>query len=182
VTAAPVRPPPAAGGAQPQADDDAPGRDACLDLFRRLAAGVAIVTARGAQGPVGMTASSVTSVSLRPPLLLVALASGSRTLQAVRTGRAFAVHLLRADQRDLAERFASRDPHRFAGLETREVIGMPVLADVLAWAVCRLPEIRRYGDHVVVVARVTATDVDGGRPLIWHDRGFAQLAEARLAG
>lgn len=162
--------------------DDGPGRAACLHLFSRLAAGVTIVTARGAAGPVGMTASSVTSVSLRPPMLLVALASGSRTLEAVRTGRAFGVHLLRADQRELAERFASGDPHRFAGLEARDVLGVPVLPDVLAWAVCRLPELRRHGDHVVVVARVAATDVDGGRPLIWHDRRFSQLAQDRLAG
>lgn len=181
MTAAPVRPPPTDGGA-PRPADGAPGRDACLELYSRLAAGVAIVTARGAGGPVGMTASSVTSVSLRPPLLLVALASGSRTLEAVRTRRALAVHLLRADQRDLAERFASREPHRFAGLEAREVLGVPVLPDVLAWAVCGLPELRPYGDHVVVVARVAATDVAGGRPLIWHDRRFAQLVEAKPAG
>ena len=76
-------------------DEAGPGLAACLDVYRRLTAGVSVVTALGDDGPCGMTASSVTSVSLRPPLLLVSLAESSRTLAAIRSRRAFGVHLLR---------------------------------------------------------------------------------------
>jgi len=157
-------------------DEAGPGPTACLNLYRRLAAGVTVVTASGATGPTGMTASSVTSVSLRPPLLLVSVAQHSRTLTAIRRRRAFAVHLLRADQRGLAERFAAQGDSRFAELGGRTVLGVPVLPDVLAWSVCLLEAEHAYGDHTLVIGRVVAAHVGAGRPLLWHDRAFAELA------
>lgn len=157
-------------------DDAGPGRTACLSLYSRLAAGVTVVAALGQDGATGMTASSVTSVSLRPPLLLVSLAQQSRTLAAIRARRAFAVHLLRSDQQHLAERFATGDGPRFSGLLQRRVLGAPVLPDVLAWSVCLLEGVHGYGDHTLVVGRVAASHVGAGRPLLWHDRSFTQLA------
>lgn len=162
--------------------DDEPGLSAaaCLRLYRQLAAGVTVVTSYGPEGPVGLTASSVTSVSLRPPMLLLCLTSGSRTLSAIRAQRAFAVHLLREDQHARARAFA--DPRvtpgtRFAGHEYRDVLGVPLLTDALAWSVCFVEDERGYGDHNVVVGRVVAAHVRGGRPLLWHDREFARLAD-----
>lgn len=156
--------------------DTGPAEAECLDLYRRLAAGVAVVTAAGQDGLVGMTASSVTSVSLRPPLLLVSLAAASRTLRAVRAGPAFTVHLLRSDQRELAARFAAPGAPRTADLRPDPVVGAPVLADVLAWSVCRLEAEHRHGDHSLVVGRVVASDAGAGRPLLWHDRCFRELS------
>jgi flavin reductase (DIM6/NTAB) family NADH-FMN oxidoreductase RutF len=167
--------------------DDEPGLSAaaCLRLYRKLAAGVTVVTSRGPEGPVGLTASSVTSVSLRPPILLLCLTSGSRTLSAIRTQQAFAVHLLREDQHARAQVFA--DPRvapgsRFTGHEYREVLGVPLLTDALAWSICFVEDDRSYGDHSVVVGRVVAAHVHGGRPLLWHDRSFARLADAPSGG
>lgn len=157
-------------------DEAGPGLSACLDVYRRLAAGVTIVTALGDDGPTGMTASSVTSVSLRPPLLLVSLAEHSRTLAAIRSRRAFGVHLLRNDQRDLAERFATYRAGRFPERTGRRVLGVPVLPDVLAWSVCLLDGVHEYGDHTLVIGRVAAAHAGLGRPLLWHDRAFAELA------
>lgn len=161
-------------------DEAGPGPAACLNLFRRLAAGVTVVTALGPDGPIGMTASSVTSVSLRPPLLLVSIAERSRTLTAIRARRAFAVHLLRNDQRHLAEQFAAFEGSRFHDVQTEEVLGVPVLTDVLAWSVCLLRADHAYGDHTLVIGQVAATHVGCGRPLLWHNREFAELTA--LAG
>ncbi|MEU8532962.1 flavin reductase family protein [Streptomyces parvulus] len=162
--------------------DEEPGPDAtrCLALYAKLAAGVTVVTARGPDGPLGMTVSAVTSLSARPPLLLACLRDGSRTLAAVRAGRTFAVHLLRAEQQDLAGRFASpaaTAAERFAGTDTRQVLGVPVLAGSLAWSVCLTEDVRRYGDHHLVVGRVAAVQVGAGRPLLWHDRRFGTLTD-----
>ncbi|MCC9152990.1 flavin reductase family protein [Streptomyces parvulus] len=162
--------------------DEEPGPDAtrCLALYAKLAAGVTVVTARGPDGPLGMTVSAVTSLSARPPLLLACLRDGSRTLAAVRAGRTFAVHLLRAEQQDLAGRFASpaaTAAERFAGTDTRQVLGVPVLAGSLAWSVCLTEDVRRYGDHHLVVGRVAAVHVGAGRPLLWHDRRFGTLTD-----
>jgi flavin reductase (DIM6/NTAB) family NADH-FMN oxidoreductase RutF len=165
---------------KPLADEPGPGRPACLRFYRKLAAGVTVVTAPGRDGPVGMTASSVTSVSLQPPLVLVCLADDSATLRAVRTNGAFAVHLLRDDQQTLAETFARRGVAKFDGLTVRNVLSVPILADVLGWVVCLLEDERRYGDHNVVVGRIVASHVGPGQPLLWHDSGFVTLSKAAV--
>lgn len=161
-----------------------PGLEAqrCLRLYRRLTAGVSVVSVAGPEGPRGMTASTVTSVSLRPPLLLVCLQARSATLSWIRNRRAFGVQLLRADQQALARSFAVGDRSCFADTEHRQVLGVPVLADCLAWSVCLLADCRPYGDHHVVIGQVVATHVTGGRPLVWHDQGFAALAAAAPSG
>nr|BFD86209.1 flavin reductase family protein [Streptomyces sp. Xyl84] len=177
---APLRPgaPPAAGWDTLR---DEPGPDAvrCLALYTRLAAGVTVVTALDAAGrPAGMTVSALTSVSARPPLLLACLRGGSQTLTAVRERGAFAVSFLTERQRGVAERFA--DPAlspaaRFAGVPVRQVLGVPVVSEALAWSVCVVEDVRRYGDHDAVVGRVRAVEAGAGRPLVWHDRTFHAL-------
>ncbi|MEU3680757.1 flavin reductase family protein [Streptomyces sp. NPDC030592] len=166
--------------ADPLHEEPGPGAARCLGLYAKLAAGVTVVTARGEDGPLGMTVSAVTSLSARPPLLLACLRDGSRTLAAVRARRSFAVHLLREEQQELAGQFASPTTtaaERFAGTDTRQVLGVPVLAGALAWSVCLTEDVRRYGDHHLVVGRVAAVHVGGGRPLLWHDRRFGVLTE-----
>ncbi|MFF5103552.1 flavin reductase family protein [Streptomyces sp. NPDC000134] len=161
-------------------EEPGPGAARCLGLYAKLTAGVGVVTAPGEDGPLGMTVSAVTSLSARPPLLLVCLRDGSRTLTSVRAHRAFAVHLLREEQQDLATRFASPTTtaaERFAGSDLCHVLGVPVLAGALAWSVCLTEDVRRYGDHHLVVGRIAAVHVGGGRPLLWHDRRFRSLTE-----
>jgi flavin reductase (DIM6/NTAB) family NADH-FMN oxidoreductase RutF len=156
---------------------DGPGTDRCVRLYRKLAAGVSVVGTAGADGPVGATVSAVTSVSLRPPMLLVSLSLGSRTLAAVERRRAFSVALLRADQQALAEGFARPGGPRFAGVAYRELLGVPVLSDSLAWSVCLVADVRTYGDHSLVIGEVVAAHAGTGRPLVWHDQKFAELGE-----
>jgi flavin reductase (DIM6/NTAB) family NADH-FMN oxidoreductase RutF len=125
-----------------------------------------------------MTVSALTSLSARPPLVLACLRGSSRTLAALRDQGAFGISLLTARQRAMAELFA--DPsvppaRRFADAPVRHVLGLPVLADALAWSVCLVEDVRRYGDHHAVVGRVMAVDVNGGQPLLWHDRAFHTL-------
>jgi flavin reductase (DIM6/NTAB) family NADH-FMN oxidoreductase RutF len=157
-------------------DEAGPGRSACLNLYRRLASGVSVVTALGEDGMTGLTASSVTSVSLRPPLLLVSITHGSRTLAAIRARRAFAVHLLRSDQQELAGHFAGPARSGATQPDHRIVLGAPVLPDALAWSVCLLEAEHEYGDHTLVIGAVAAAQVGIGRPLVWHDRAYAELA------
>jgi flavin reductase (DIM6/NTAB) family NADH-FMN oxidoreductase RutF len=153
----------------------------CLDFYRRLAGGVAVVTTRGPDGPVGSTVSTVTSVSLDPPLLLVSLATGSRTLGVLRERGLFALHLLNESRRGDATAFA-RHPwppgHAAAGRradqidEAAEVLGVPILPSALAWTVCVVEDIRRYGDHQLVIGRMVEAAVGTGRPLLWHSGAF----------
>ncbi|WP_151475960.1 flavin reductase family protein [Streptomyces albicerus] len=174
---------PVAAGWDTLRDEPGPDTVRCLGLYAKLSAGVTVVTALDATGcPTGMTVSALTSLSARPPLVLACLRGGSRTLTALRDQGAFAVSLLTARQELVAERFA--DPSvppalRFADIPVRQVLGLPVLAEALAWSVCLVEDIRPYGDHHAVVGRVMAVDVNGGRPLLWHDRTFHTLTGPR---
>src|SRR5690606_20085074 len=90
------------------------GADRFRSLLSQHAAGVVIVTADVSGEPVGLTATSFTSVSLSPPLVAFYIADSSRTWPRLRKAGVFAVHLLGEEQRDLAVRFAAKDTDRFA--------------------------------------------------------------------
>ncbi|MFJ3904688.1 flavin reductase family protein [Streptomyces sp. NPDC090025] len=157
----------------------APSAEECRDYYRRLTSGVAVVTARGPAGWSASTASTVTSVSLAPPVLLCCLSTGSETLAALRHSGRFAVHLLADHQSDIAERCA-RPPgggSRLTDLreEVRLVDGVPVIPGTLAVSWCDLYATTEVGDHVVVYGRLTSVRVGHGRPLLWHDRSFRAL-------
>src|SRR5688500_3356715 len=100
---------------------------AALGMF---ATGVTIVTARTPEGDViGLTANSFNSVSLDPPLVLWSLAQAAASLPAFRAGSHYAINILAADQKPLAERFALRGADRWKGVSFTEGMGgAPLLA------------------------------------------------------
>jgi hypothetical protein len=112
---------------------------ASLAMF---ATGVTIVTARTASGElVGLTANSFNSVSLSPPLVLWSLSQAASSLAAFSTGSHYAINILAADQKDLAERFASKRAHP-AGTSvraTRTVAGCAFSRTVPACSPRRTP-------------------------------------------
>src|SRR6187551_1960650 len=91
---------------------------ASLAMF---ATGVTIVTARAEDGElIGLTANSFNSVSLDPPLVLWSLARAAGSMPALSAGSHYAINILAADQKDLAERFASKGKERFKGVSYSE--------------------------------------------------------------
>ncbi|MDN5770846.1 MAG: flavin reductase family protein [Microlunatus sp.] len=154
---------------------DQPDLD-CRPLYRTLAASVCVITGRGESGPVGMTASSVTAVSLAPPLLAVTLAPTSPTLGALRKTGQFVVNVLADDQRALSARFGGGRPGwaRFSGISL-PVAEPPRLADALAHALCSVEWERCCGDRVLVIGRVRRSEVSDRTPLLWHRSGYHAL-------
>lgn len=147
--------------------------------------GVAVVTSADRAAPVGCTVNAVTSVSLRPPLLLVSLAAASRTLAAICRQRRFGLNLLLAQRSDLAERFATGDPAtRFAGVDFQWTEGVPVLRDVVSAAVCDVDRCVDIADHVLVVAQPRWWLRASRRsPLVSYDRAYWSLwSMARVGG
>jgi flavin reductase (DIM6/NTAB) family NADH-FMN oxidoreductase RutF len=146
-------------------------------LFRRHAAGVAVITTAG-DGPVGFTATSLVALSLEPPLLSFNLGRTSSSWPALEEATYVAVHLLAEHQEQVAATFARSGADRF-GPATAWGLGpydLPVLEDVLAWMVCRIETRVHAGDHSVVIGQV----VEAGyhpehRPLVYHDGGFTRL-------
>src|SRR5512140_2417984 len=104
---------------------------AALGMF---ATGVTIVTARTPDGQViGLTANSFNSVSLDPPLVLWSLSKAAASLPAFRAGSHYAINILAADQKPLAERFAVKGSDRWTGVSFTEGMGgAPLLAGAAA--------------------------------------------------
>lgn len=152
----------------------------------RLAGGVAIVTSRGADGePRGMTATAVCSVSLTPPLVLASLDLGANTTRAVRSSGVYALHFLGQEHLELAERFATDETDKFAGLRTSAgVTGAPLLDGVLAWCDCSVERAVEAGDHTLFIGRVEAVGVldEEARPLVHYLGRYRSLGGERGHG
>ncbi|ETK34064.1 flavin reductase family protein [Microbispora sp. ATCC PTA-5024] len=156
-------------------------------VMATLPAAVAIVTAAAADGrPWGMTCSSVCSVTLTPPTLLVCLRTASPTLAAVVSGRAFSVNLLCARSYPVAELFASAAADRFDRVRWRRPTGTggPHLADdARAVLDCRLSESAEVGDHMVVFGEVRAIRrLSDEPPLMYGYRRYAPWPADRGPG
>lgn len=155
--------------------------DAFKHALSRLASGVTVVAAQHGGRRHGLTASSFTSVSLSPPLVLVCAARRLETLAAIEASGAFGVSVLGTHQRDLGLRFAgllgeTRDC--FEGVDTETAVtGSPLLPGSLARLDCRVWRVYDGGDHVIVVGEVVDAAVDdNAAPLLYGDRRWHGLA------
>lgn len=151
--------------------------DGCRTFMSGFPTGVAVVTSVDLDGdPCGLTCSSLISVTLDPPTLLVSVHVRSRTLDAIRRLGAFGVNLLHARGRYAAEVFASPHPDRFGVVAWKPHgrKGLPWLVDdTFGFTECVLSDMRTVGDHALVVGQVAdvqyATDV----PLLYGLRQFS---------
>jgi len=145
----------------------------------RLPAGVVVITARVGDEFRGLTASSLVSISLEPPMVLVGLERESATRASVLQTKAFNASLLTRSQEFLADRFAGRAPA--LDLEWRTLPhrlgtnGIPLLDGCAAWLECRLVQVHQAGDHDICVGEVLAAGIGSGDPLVLWDRTFWTL-------
>jgi flavin reductase (DIM6/NTAB) family NADH-FMN oxidoreductase RutF len=150
--------------------------------FRRIlghwSTGVAVVTTRTPAGePRGLTANSVASVSLEPPLVLVCVEAGADTHGAIADAGVFAICVLPQQAERTARRFAgSAAAAKFEGMAWHPgATGAPILEESLAWVDCRLHARHSAGDHTIFVGEVVAGDAGEGEPLVYYRGGFNRL-------
>lgn len=137
-------------------------------VMGHLPTGVAVVAAHGRIDPVGMAVNSITSLSLRPPLILLCLARASQTWPAIRQAGSFCVSIMASHHEEVARRFARKGVDRFAGVPVLDRLAGPGIASAVAWIDCRLHGESDGGDHVVVTAEVLATEVaEEAAPLVF---------------
>jgi len=146
-------------------------------LLGRFATGVAVVTARTEDGrDVGMTANSVSSVSLIPPLVAVNVDRTADLHVVLETASRWVVNILAADQEELSRRFAVRGPERFEGIgHRRGTGGIAVLDGIVAHLECERWAAYPGGDHTIFVGRLTGGDPGEGSPLLYFRGGYATL-------
>jgi flavin reductase len=147
-------------------------------IIGHFATGVTVVTTDGEAGSHGMTANAVASLSLDPPLILVAVDKRAAMLEFLLGNRCFAVNILRADQEDVSRRFAVPGPKDFSDLSiTTAATGSPILVEGLAFLDCRVYEVLPGGDHDIFLGEILEGDLRGGDPLLYFAGGYRRLGE-----
>lgn len=149
-----------------------------VDDFRRIMSsfptGVTVVTTRDEKrNKIGLTANAVSSVSLEPPQLLVCLGVDRYTTTTIQKCGAFAVNFLSAEQRWIAEKFASGMSDKFSGLAIENgQLDLPLIKGAIAIAECRLERFIEAGDHLIFIGAVKAGRAEAGDPLMYFNREF----------
>jgi flavin reductase (DIM6/NTAB) family NADH-FMN oxidoreductase RutF len=128
--------------------------------------------------PVGMAASSFTSVSLDPPLVSVCVANASATWPLLRRPARLGVSVLGHDQEEACRQLAARGVDRFAGLAwTATDAGAVLLSGASAWLDCSIEREIPAGDHGIVLLAVHRLGADPGMPpLVFHGSRYRRLA------
>ena len=146
-------------------------------VFGAFPTGVTAVAAMVGTTPVGIAASSFTSVSLDPALVSVCIAHTSRTWSVLREAPRLGVSILSATQERAGRQLAGRDDDRFAGLDWRTTVdGAVLLEGASGWLDTSIEQQVRAGDHDIVVLAVHDLDADHDiRPLVFHASGFHRL-------
>jgi flavin reductase (DIM6/NTAB) family NADH-FMN oxidoreductase RutF len=140
-----------------------------------------VLTARDADGlAAGMTANSLASVSLSPPLVSVCVEHQSEMYQTMSRAGEFVINILSSHQETLSRRFAGgHRADRFEGLGYHQnPSGLVVLDGILAYIECARHAQYPLGDHTLFVGRVTGGDTRDGLPLLYYRGGYAGLSSS----
>lgn len=147
--------------------------------FRRMCTGLAVITAAGPKGPVGFTASSVTTVTLDPPTLSFAISRVGHSWEGMHRSGHVGVHLLGVEDADLARRFATSGVDRFAPPVrwSQGMFDVPMLDHGVASLVASVWRRLVIGDHDLVLARIlsVATGPEAG-PLAYCDGQYGTVS------
>ena len=141
-----------------------------LRVMGSFATGVTVVTAKSKNDEQrGFTASSISSLSLDPRMLLVCVSEHSTSIDIIREAGTFAVNILSSTQQDVAQQFATRSGDRFGGVRWRPgaETGAPIIDGSLAYAECRLVDTCKGGDHIILMGEIVGADAHEAEPLLY---------------
>ncbi len=144
--------------------------------MRRLASGVAIIVAKGEEAPVGMAATSITSLTMSPPAILVCVNQTAGIHSLLAPGEVIGVNLLSRHQKDVSAAFGGAVPRekRFeVGQWNPDHRDVPMLDEAQANLGCTIESITPFGTHSIVIARVDSVRLsDTVDPLIFQDGAY----------
>lgn len=148
-------------------------------VLGHFASGVTVVTGMDGGEPVGLTCQAFSSLSLEPPLVVLAPARTSTSWPRIeRTGR-FCVNVLAEADAPTARRFARSGGPKFSGVPWQPShAGSPVLEGVLAYVDCAIEALYEGGDHLLVVGRVLDLGAPAGGergPLVFYRGRFGRF-------
>lgn len=143
--------------------------------------GIAVATILDPKlGRVGITINSLTSVSLKPPLILFCLDKKAHVYKPFSRAEAFAINILADDQQDVSQYFANyhKNPEP-KNLWAKKIQPSPILKDTLGWMVCRRIEMYKGGDHSIFLGETIALHRDPNKksPLIYFQSEYRKLTK-----
>jgi flavin reductase (DIM6/NTAB) family NADH-FMN oxidoreductase RutF len=137
---------------------------------------VSVVTAFEDARPHGTTVSAFCSLSLTPPMVLIALDEGSALLQVLRGTSRFGLNVLSHSQDAIAGKFATKGDDKFNAVVWESRSGVPHITGSACWFACDVEQFVAGGDHTVIMGRVIETHHADLPPLTYHRRGFGTHA------
>jgi len=160
-------------------------QEALKEVMRAYPQGVTVVTTNHHGVLEGITISSFTSVSLHPPLVLIAIAKGANNHDVFTGSEEFAISVLAADQAPLSDRFAGRvdHAHRFEGLDLiYDTQGSPIVRGAIAYMECATRRVHDEGDHSVIIGEVlNAKKLSDAFPLVYRNQQYTTIQPPRPA-
>ncbi len=154
------------------------GPEEFKNVMANVAATVTVVTANTPGGPIGLTVSAFTSVSADPPIVLVCIDKVVGSLEPLLAADGYTVNIMPQGAEDVAMLFATKGTDRFASLEWKPSAtpaAGPVLADAFQTLECETIQRTEMGDHWILYGKVVAGTGSHGTPLVYLNRGFAEL-------
>lgn len=142
------------------------------DVMADVCTPVAIVTSCVEHTPFGSTVSAFCSLSMEPPMVMVALNRGSDTLRALEVSGRFGVNVLGSRNADLAMQFARKGPGKFDGVRWTPTHGVPRIDTSPGWIACDVAGFADGGDHLIISGNVVGADLQHSEPLTYHQRRF----------
>jgi len=142
-----------------------------------LTSGVSVITTVHAGTRAGMTASSVTSLSMDPPMMLVCINRAAPMAASVSGSQCFAINVLSEQGAELARQFAKPSDDKFRDVRISEGLrGMPLLDEALAHLECEVVEEVMGGTHKIFLGRVVrARAATDGEPLAYFRGNFGRF-------
>lgn len=144
------------------------------NLMATVPCPVGVITASFNGEHHGATVTAFCSLSMNPPLLLVALGNTSSTLTTVRQAERFGFNLLAANQEDISNLFATNGADKFSQTDWQLIHQVPVLSQSPAWIACEVSELIDGGDHTIVIGKVVVTEDKNDSRLLYANRSYWQ--------
>lgn len=151
-------------------------REQFTQLFRAVPSAVSIVAIAEESGVRTTTVSAFSSLSIDPPMVMLALDRRSSLLPLLSEGTRFTMSILGHDQAEHALACAKKGPDKLPPAQWRTDGGLFLLVGAIAWTTCRTGRILDGGDHEIVLAFIEDCSVTGDSPLVYHDRAFHRLS------
>jgi flavin reductase (DIM6/NTAB) family NADH-FMN oxidoreductase RutF len=148
-------------------------------VMGHFATGVTIITTKSKEGvPAGLTANSFTSVSLDPPLVLVAVDKKADSWPHFEESKVFTVNILNDEMETLSRKFAVSGGDKFQGVAYHAgANGVAILDGALGYLECKLYATYDGGDHTLYLGLIEQAETREAKPLLFYRGGYRAIGD-----